>query len=96
MIVSPPWAGGVNVGVFASRSPDRPNHIGLSIVHIKRIINNEILTSGLDAFDGTPVLDIKPYIKDLDVKSDANYGWIEEIGDHEHLSLHIKGIPHEY
>ena len=96
MIVSPPWAGGVKVGVFASRSPDRPNHIGLSIVRIKRVINNEILTSGLDAFDGTPVLDIKPYIKDLDVKSDANYGWIEEIEGHEHLSLHIKGIPHDY
>jgi len=96
MIVSPPWADGVQVGVFASRSPDRLNHIGLSIVRIKHIINNEILTSGLDAFDGTPVLDIKPYIKDLDVKSDANYGWIEEIEGHEHLLLHIKGIPHEY
>jgi tRNA (adenine37-N6)-methyltransferase len=96
MIVSPPWAGGVKVGVFASRSPVRPNHIGLSIVRIKRIINNEIFTSGLDAFDGTPVLDIKPYIKDLDAKSDANNGWIEEMDDHEHLHLHIKGIPHDY
>jgi len=82
--------------VFASRSPVRPNCIGLSIVRIKRIINNEILTSGLDVFDGTPLLDIKPYIKDLDVKIDANYGWIEEIGDREHLFLHIKGIPHDY
>lgn len=96
MIVSPPWAGGVKVGVFASRSPVRPNHIGLSIVRIKGIINNEILTSGLDVFDGTPVLDIKPYIKDLDTKPDANYGWIEEMEDHEHLLLHIKGIPHDY
>jgi len=50
----------------------------------------------LDAFDETPVLDIKPYIKDLDVKSDANYGWIEEMEGHEHLFLHIKGIPHDY
>jgi len=96
MIVSPPWAGGVKVGVFASRSPVRPNHIGISIVRIKNIIKNEILTSGLDAFDGTPVLDIKPYIKDLDVKSDANYGWIEEMEGHEHLLLHIKSIPHDY
>jgi tRNA (Thr-GGU) A37 N-methylase len=47
-------------------------------------------------FDGTPVLDIKPYIKDLDVKPDANYGWIEEMEEHEHLLLHIKGIPHDY
>ncbi len=96
MIVSPPWAGGAKVGVFASRSPVRPNHIGISIVRIKSIKNNEILTSGLDAFDGTPVLDIKPYIKDLDVKSDANYGWIEEMEGHEHLRLHIKNIPHDY
>ncbi len=96
MTVSPPWADGVKVGVFASRSPVRPNHIGISIVRIKSIINNEILTSGLDAFDGTPVLDIKPYIKDLDVKSDANYGWIEEMEGQEHLLLHIKSIPHDY
>jgi len=96
MIVSPPWTGGVNVGVFASRSPVRPNYIGLSVVRIKRIINNEILTSGLDAFDGTPLLDIKPYIKDLDAKSDANYGWIEKMDNPEHLLLHIKGIPHDY
>jgi len=95
-IVSPPWTEGVKIGVFASRSPVRPNYIGLSIVRIKNIIKNEILTSGLDVFDGTPVLDIKPYIKDLDAKSDANYGWIEEIDDYKHLLLHIKGIPHDY
>ena len=95
-IVSPPWTGGVKVGVFASRSPVRPNYIGLSIVRIKHIIKNEILTSGLDVFDGTSLLDIKPYIKDLDAKPDANYGWIEEMDDYEHLLLHIKGIPHDY
>jgi tRNA-Thr(GGU) m(6)t(6)A37 methyltransferase TsaA len=94
MIVSPPWAGGTRVGLFASRSPVRPNPIGLSIVRIKSIVNNEIHTSGLDVLDGTPLLDIKPYINDLDSKSDANYGWIEEMGDKEHLLLHIKGIPH--
>ncbi|MHC1576847.1 MAG: tRNA (N6-threonylcarbamoyladenosine(37)-N6)-methyltransferase TrmO, partial [Methanosarcinaceae archaeon] len=96
VIVNPPWTGDMEVGTFASRSPVRPNPIGLSIVVIKKIINNEIFTSGLDVFDGTPLLDIKPYIKDLDSKSDANYGWIEEIDDFDHLSLHIKGIPHDY
>ena len=96
MLVSPPWSGSTEVGVFASRSPIRPNFIGLSIVRIKRIINNKIFTSGLDVFDRTPLLDIKPYIKDLDSKPDANYGWIEEIDDYEHLLLHIKGIPHSY
>ena len=96
MIVSPSWAGGVDVGVFASRSPVRPNCIGISIVCIKRIVDNEIFTSGLDVFDGTPLLDIKPYIKDLDSKIDANYGWVAGLDDREHLLLHIKGIPHDY
>jgi len=96
VIVNPPWTGDMEVGTFASRSPVRPNPIGLSIVIVKKIVNNEIFTSGLDVFDGTPLLDIKPYIKDLDSKSDANYGWIEEINDFDHLLLHIKGIPHDY
>jgi len=96
MIVSPAWTGGEKAGVFASRSPVRPNCIGLSIVSIKRIVNNKVFTSGLDVFDRTPLLDIKPYIKDLDSKSDANYGWIGDIDDYKHLLLHIKGIPHSY
>jgi len=96
LIISPPWTNGTDVGVFASRSPVRPNRIGLSIVRIKRIIKNTIFTSGLDVFDGTPLLDIKPYIKDLDAKCDANYGWIKDLDNYEHLLLHIKGIPHTY
>ena len=96
MMVAPPWAAGKRVGLFSSRSPVRPNPIGLSIVRIKDIVGNIIYTSGLDVFDGTPLLDIKPYIKDLDSKADANYGWIEEMDDMEHLSLHIRGIPHDY
>jgi len=96
MTVSPPWTGGLKVGLFASRSPVRPNPISLSIVRLKQVIGNEIITSGLDVFDGTPVLDIKPYIKELDSKSEANYGWLEEMDDLEHLLLHIKGIPHDY
>ncbi len=95
-IVSPPWTDGHEVGVFASRSPIRPNPIGISIVKIKKIIKDTIHTTGLDVFDGTPLLDIKPYIKDLDSKNDANYGWIEDLDGYKHLILHIKGIPHDY
>jgi len=62
----------------------------------KRIVNSKIFTSGLDVFDKTPLLDIKPYIKDLDSKSDANHGWVADIDDYKHLLLHIKGIPHTY
>ena len=96
MLVTPPRANGKQVGVFASRSPIRPNSIGISVVRVKRIVNNEIFISGLDAYDGTPLLDIKPYINDLDVKYDANYGWIDLLGDMRHLALHIQGIPHDY
>ena len=56
LIISPPWTGGTDVGVFASRSPVRPNRIGLSIVRIKRIVKNTIFTSGLDVFDKTHCL----------------------------------------
>ena len=95
MEVSPPWAAGHRVGLFASRSPVRPNPIGLSVVRIKEIIGNRVYTSGLDVFDGTPLLDIKPYIKDLDSKEDANNGWVDSADD-DHLTLHIRGIPHDY
>jgi len=97
MRVTPPWTGGKKVGLFASRSPVRPNPIGISIVQIKQIINNEIIISGIDAFNNTPLLDIKPYVKELDSKDDANYGWIDGLkADKAHLLLHIKGVPHEY
>jgi len=97
MVVSPPWNSGEKVGLFASRSPARPNPIGISIVRVKKIVGNEIFTSGMDVFNNTPLLDIKPYLKKLDSKDDANYGWVDSLdGDDEHLLLHIKGVPHEY
>jgi len=79
MIVKPPRAGGISVGVFASRSPVRPNGIGIAIVKLKHIEGNEIYTSGFDALDGTPVLDIKPYIGSKDSKAEANNGWFEDL-----------------
>jgi tRNA-Thr(GGU) m(6)t(6)A37 methyltransferase TsaA len=92
----PPWAGGIKVGVFASRSPRRPNPIGLSVVKLLSIEGNKIKTSSIDAIDGTPLLDIKPYVKYLDSKEDANLGWAEDLPDREHLILHLRGIPHDY
>lgn len=96
-LVSPPWTKNANIGLFASRSPNRINPIGLSVVKLKEIKENRIIISGIDAFDNTPLLDIKPYIKDLDSKTDANYGWLENEEDSKkHLQLHIKGIPHKH
>ena len=65
MIISPRWTSGAKVGLFASRTAVRPNPIGISIVRIKKIVNNQILTSGLDVFDNTLFLGIKLYVKSL-------------------------------
>jgi formylmethanofuran dehydrogenase subunit E len=57
---------GVEHGVFATRSPDRPNPIGICVVDFIRREGNKVLVRGLDALDGTPLLDIKPYSAPLD------------------------------
>ncbi len=93
---NPPWAPEIEVGVFASRSPARPNPIALSVVKLKKIVKNRVYTSGLDAFDHTPLLDIKPYIGDLDAKGEASSGWLKPLDDEEHKLLHLRGIPHDY
>ena len=54
------------VGVFASRSPTRPNKIGLTLVELVSVRKNVVTVRGLDAFDGTPIFDIKPYEKEID------------------------------
>lgn len=94
--VTPPWAPEFEVGLFASRSENRPNPIGLSIVEIKEISGNEILISGIDVFNGTPLLDIKPYVRVLDLKREANDGWYEDLEDKEHSVAHILGLSHEH
>jgi tRNA-Thr(GGU) m(6)t(6)A37 methyltransferase TsaA len=76
--VSPPHTKGLQVGLFASRSPHRPNPLGLSIVRVEKIIGNEIFISGIDAYDKTPLLDIKPYMEKLDCKVGAGNGWAEK------------------
>lgn len=96
MRVYPAWAGGAEVGLFASRSPARPNPIGLSIVEVKEITDNEITISGIDVYNGTPLLDIKPYIKSLDLKPDANDGWYDDLPDKDHLIAHMLGQSHEH
>lgn len=56
----------VEKGVFATRSPNRPNPIGISVVRLLKRNGRFLEVTGLDAIDGTPILDIKPYFKDLD------------------------------
>lgn len=82
--IRPPRLGGARkVGVLASRSPHRPNPIGLSAVRLVRIDPTapggvEIHVAGVDVLDGTPVLDIKPYLPYADSIPEAKAGWAEE------------------
>ena len=64
-------------GVFATRAPQRPNRIGLSVVEIDSVTEHEVNVRGIDVVDGTPLLDIKPFVPDFDVPNDAATGWID-------------------
>ncbi|PIH03243.1 tRNA (N6-threonylcarbamoyladenosine(37)-N6)-methyltransferase TrmO [Clostridium combesii] len=64
LIAKTPWSD-EKKGVFSTRSPRRPNPIGLSIVKLIEIDHNKIIIKGIDMLDGTPVLDIKPYSEEL-------------------------------
>ena len=66
-------------GVFATRSPYRPNPIGISVVKLVKISGLKIHVQGTDLLDGTPIYDIKPYIPYADSISDANAGWIDTL-----------------
>lgn len=64
-------------GVFATRSPLRPNHIGISIVKLKRVEGNKVVVEGIDILDKTPLLDIKPYIEKFDAVKESSSGWLQ-------------------
>lgn len=77
--VRPPRLGGnTSVGVWATRSPFRPNPLGLSCVRIEEIQDMEIVVSGADLMDGTPIYDIKPYVKYADSHPEAVSGFAAE------------------
>jgi tRNA-Thr(GGU) m(6)t(6)A37 methyltransferase TsaA len=64
-------------GLFATRYPCRPNPIGLSIVRLKAQHDNVLEIEGVDVLDGTPLLDIKPYVPDFDAQENVRVGWYE-------------------
>lgn len=73
-------------GVFATRSPHRPNSIGILTVELQERENNILHVKGIDVVEGTPVLDIKPYLKHFDCRPEASMGWVggwvgEWVGD---------------
>lgn len=72
-----PFLDTVAHGVFATRSPKRPNRLGISVVRLMRVEGNVLHVQDLDIVDGTPLLDIKPYVPQFDDRSDARIGWFE-------------------
>jgi tRNA-Thr(GGU) m(6)t(6)A37 methyltransferase TsaA len=66
-------------GVFATRAPNRPNPIGISVIKLLRIENNILFVDNLDVLDGTPLLDIKPYVPEFDRIPDFRLGWLEKV-----------------
>jgi tRNA-Thr(GGU) m(6)t(6)A37 methyltransferase TsaA len=77
--VMPPRGPRVRRGLFATRSPDRPNPIGLSAVRLIRVDGCHLHVNGIDLIDGTPILDIKPYVPYADAFPQAKAGWIDAV-----------------
>ena len=77
-VVGKPFLENVEHGIFAIRSPHRPNHIGLSVVKIEKIEDNKLHFSEVDVLDDTPVLDIKPYVKHFDSRDNVISGWLDK------------------
>jgi tRNA (adenine37-N6)-methyltransferase len=67
-------------GVFATRAPKRPNPIGFSIVRLNSIKGGVLHIQNVDILDGTPLLDIKPYVPEFDVQVKVKTGWLEKAG----------------
>jgi tRNA-Thr(GGU) m(6)t(6)A37 methyltransferase TsaA len=67
-------------GVFATRAPRRPNPIGLSVVRLVKVEGNVLHIENVDMLDGTPLLDIKPYVPDFDAAEQVRTGWLETAG----------------
>jgi tRNA-Thr(GGU) m(6)t(6)A37 methyltransferase TsaA len=82
-----PWGPEVR-GVFATRSPNRPNPIGLCVVDLLEVKGRVLKVTGMDAVDGSPLIDLKPYSSSLDAVTEARIGWREQGGPSD-------GPPHE-
>ncbi len=88
--VHPPRLDGEPIGVFATRSPHRPNPIGLSLVSLVEIKNNILIFAGADLVDGTPILDIKPYLPSVESQAHARGGWSAEV---QKAELNVEFTP---
>ena len=76
-----PFLEDVTHGVFATRSPRRPNPIGFSLVRLRKRERNVLFLDDVDMLDGTPILDIKPFVPRFDYRENARSGWQEDVDD---------------
>lgn len=81
--VHPPRLEGQTIGVFATRSPHRPNPIGLSLVELVEIRGDTMVFAGADLVDGTPILDVKPYLPHFESVLQAKGGWSQQVQNEE-------------
>lgn len=77
--VHPPRLRGKKIGVLGSRSPHRPNNIGLTLARVISCEGDRLELSEIDLVDGTPVLDIKPYVAQADRPEEFSCGWVDEV-----------------
>jgi tRNA-Thr(GGU) m(6)t(6)A37 methyltransferase TsaA len=75
-LVKTPWADSLH-GLFTTRSPNRPCPLGLTVVELVAREKNILKVKGLDAIDGTPLLDVKPYVPSIDERAFVKTGWLE-------------------
>ncbi len=64
-------------GIFSIRSPHRPNYIGISVVKLLEVKGNILKVGNIDMLDESPLLDIKPYVPEFDIRKDVKKGWLE-------------------
>jgi tRNA-Thr(GGU) m(6)t(6)A37 methyltransferase TsaA len=72
-----PFLDTVRRGLFSTRAPRRPNPIGLSVVRLDRVEGNRVYVRDVDMLDGTPLLDIKPCVREFDIEGGIKIGWLE-------------------
>ena len=77
-LIAKPFMDQNSHGIFSIRAPARPNPIGFSVVRLEKIENNILYVKNIDIIDGTPLLDIKPYVPEFDVRQDAVKGWLKD------------------
>lgn len=77
--VHPPRLEGEKRGVFATRSPHHPNPVGLTLARLEEVGECHLIVSGLDLIEGTPVLDLKPYLPDADRPEEFSRGWLDRV-----------------